>query len=319
MKKPARVLAFALGGGGARGALQVGALRALLEAGVHPDLLVGTSIGAVNAAYLAMHGFSRESLTGLESAWQDAAHAGLLPDNYVRIALRTLLNRTRGETVQRAREFCVRHGLGPDLCFRDLQGPRLFLVSADLNGGQVVLYGTDPGELVLEGVLASAAIPPWIMPRPRGDRLLIDGGLLSNVPIEPAMSQGATEIVALDLDEPRPIGPAHGIGPFVSQMMHTLHEHQVHLEKQLASARGVRVHHVPLTGDSPVAVWEFERAPALIDVGYQSMRRYLADHPELAGPEPVLSRWRRLLQRLSEVAVSARGRDNRPGMKELGR
>ena len=55
-------LAFVLGGGGGRGALQVGALRALLEAGLQPDLLVGTSAGAVNATYLAMRGFNLETL-----------------------------------------------------------------------------------------------------------------------------------------------------------------------------------------------------------------------------------------------------------------
>jgi predicted acylesterase/phospholipase RssA len=55
-------LAFVLSGGGARGALQVGALYALLEYGLQPDLLVGVSIGAANATYLAMNGFSKESL-----------------------------------------------------------------------------------------------------------------------------------------------------------------------------------------------------------------------------------------------------------------
>ncbi len=54
-------LAFVLSGGGARGALQVGALRALLEAGIKPDMLVGTSIGAANAALFALN----PSLDGL--------------------------------------------------------------------------------------------------------------------------------------------------------------------------------------------------------------------------------------------------------------
>lgn len=47
------MIAFVLSGGGSRGALQVGALQVLLEAGVRPDLLVGASAGVVNAAYLA--------------------------------------------------------------------------------------------------------------------------------------------------------------------------------------------------------------------------------------------------------------------------
>jgi NTE family protein len=54
-----KCLAFVLAGGGARGAMQVGALRALLEAGPKPDLLVGTSIGAVNAVGLALWGMDR--------------------------------------------------------------------------------------------------------------------------------------------------------------------------------------------------------------------------------------------------------------------
>jgi len=62
-------LAFVLAGGGARGALQVGARSALLEAGIRPDLLVGTAIGAINAAFLGLHGFTPEALDLLEAAW----------------------------------------------------------------------------------------------------------------------------------------------------------------------------------------------------------------------------------------------------------
>jgi NTE family protein len=69
------VVAFVLGGGGARGALQVGALYALLESGLQPDLFVGTSIGSVNAAFLALHGFSRQGLDRLAAAWREAARA----------------------------------------------------------------------------------------------------------------------------------------------------------------------------------------------------------------------------------------------------
>ena len=61
-----KCLAFVLGGGGARGAMQVGALRALIEAGLKPDLLVGTSIGAVNATGLALWGVSLAGIEALE-------------------------------------------------------------------------------------------------------------------------------------------------------------------------------------------------------------------------------------------------------------
>ena len=87
-------LAFVLSGGAARGALQVGALRALLEADIRPDMLVGTSIGAVNAAYLALRGVSLESIGRLAENWRDAAHADLLPTNYLCVTLSALFNRS---------------------------------------------------------------------------------------------------------------------------------------------------------------------------------------------------------------------------------
>src|SRR5512133_356989 len=70
--------AFVFGGGGSRGALQVGAMRALLEAGLVPDLLVGTSIGAANATGLALWGVDLEGLATLERVWDQVANAELL-------------------------------------------------------------------------------------------------------------------------------------------------------------------------------------------------------------------------------------------------
>ena len=73
-------LAFVLSGGGARGALQVGAMYALLECGLQPDLFIGASIGAANATFLALNGFSKESLDKLAiCSGSSAICADLLP------------------------------------------------------------------------------------------------------------------------------------------------------------------------------------------------------------------------------------------------
>jgi NTE family protein len=287
------VTAFVLGGGGARGALQVGALRALLEAGLRPDLLAGTSIGAANAAFLAMHGFTAGALDALEAVWHDAAERDLLPDNYMWLTIRALFNRAGLDVAHRIRDFFVGHGLDPDLRFGQLPGPRLVLVAADLKAGGTVLYGSDPDGSVLNGVLASTAIPPWVRPLAREGRLLMDGGVVSNLPIEPALAHGATAIVALDLADPRPVGPqAAGLGPFLFQFLSTVEQRHVHLEKQLAAARGVPVHHLRLQPEAPVAVWDFAQTAPLLERGYTLARRYLAEHPELARrKEPW---WRRL-------------------------
>ena len=102
-------LALALGGGGARGALQAGALRALLEANIQPDILVGTSVGAVNATHLALYGFTEASLDLLQRAWHDAATADLLPSNYLWLTVRALFNRFGHQSYQRIYDFFVAH------------------------------------------------------------------------------------------------------------------------------------------------------------------------------------------------------------------
>jgi NTE family protein len=294
--------AFVLGGGGARGALQVGALQALLEAGVGPDLVVGTSIGAMNGAFLSLHGFNAAALARLRQAWQEGAEADLLPDNYLWLTVRSLFNRPGSEVIHGMRRFLVAHGLDPELRFGDLPGPRLILVAADLAGGCAKLYGTEPEHLVLAAVLASAAIPPWVRPLAQDGSLLMDGGIVSNLPIEPALAQGATEIVALDLADARPAGSlSRGLGPFLYQLLQTVEQRQIYLEKELAAARGARLHHVHLRSEAPVAVWDFPRSPSLLEPGYQQMHEYLAAHPELLqSPRQAPSTWwQRLLRSLS--------------------
>lgn len=273
-----RNLAFVLGGGGSRGALQVGALRALLEADILPDMLVGTSIGAVNATFLALHGLNLEGIAGLEQAWYDAAEVSLLPANYLWLTVRTLFNRSTGNVYHRMRDFFIAHGLPPELRFKDIEQVQLFVVATDLNAACVVLRGQDRQDFVLEAVLASTALPPWISPLEKDGQLLVDGGAVSTLPIEPALSQGATEIIALDLYDERVITQAgQGFGPFVGKLLYTVERRQAELELALAAARRVPVRHVSLRGKEPVFLWDFQKTEHLIDLGYETMSRELAN------------------------------------------
>ncbi len=279
--------AFVLGSGGARGALQVGALRALYEAGLRPDLLVGTSIGAANAAYLAVHGFTPEGLRGLEEVWHDAAGRDLLPSNFLRITVRFLLGspRARERQLARFREFFVEHGIRPEITFGDLELP-LVLVATDLARFDPVYYGRDPSESVLEGLLASIALPPWVTPLERGERLLMDGGLLSVLPVEPALSQGATRIVALNLADPRDVDAVasadrSGVGPLLARMLVAVEYRQIYLEARLAKERGVPLFVLNLRAERPVPLWDFRRSRELIEEGYEQARRQIARWPRM--------------------------------------
>lgn len=277
-KKPTvserRRLAFVLSGGGARGALQVGALRALLEAGYRPDLLVGTSIGAVNATFLAVHGVSLESIPKLISAWEDAASAELMPANYLWLSLRAIFNRPMKSILEQMRNFYIAHGLDPALRFGDIKDVQLVLVAADLNGGRPILYGRNPNQSVLEGLIAATTLPPWISPLEIDGSLLMDGGAVSNLPVEPALTFGATEIIALDLLDTR--GPSTvppGFSQFLAKLLVTVTKRQIEVELALAEARGAKVRRINLIGNRPIQLWDFKYALELIEQGYQIARR----------------------------------------------
>lgn len=268
-------LAFVLGGGGARGALQVGALRALLEEGITPDLLVGTSIGAVNATYLALHGLNDHTLDELENVWRDTMEYNLLPANYLWLSVRAVFGQPDGTTMGRIREFILEHGLTEQIRFADIRGIELYLVAADLNSGLPILYGCDAGQSVLEGVLASTALPPWVYPVEVDGKMVVDGGFASNLPIEPAMTCGATEIIALDLFDPLAVNFDPGRKPFLSKVLASTIKRQSALEMALAEARGVDVKVISLMADYDVKMWDFSKTLELIRNGYDTTQGVL--------------------------------------------
>jgi NTE family protein len=270
-------LAFVLSGGGARGALQVGALRALLEAGYQPDLVTGTSIGSANGAFLAVHGFDLNGIEKLETIWQSTMREELLSSNLWWETMRILFKSRNGHTLQKIRDFAIESGLLPDLRFCDLDNVYLYLVAADLNSGKPVVFGLNPQDLVLDSVLASMTLPPWLIPQEKDGRYLMDGGAVSNLPVEAAVQQGAAEIIALDLFDPREEddSASPGIRPFLWKFNRAVENRQVELEIKLAEAKGVPVRHIILTSDPPVPMWDFRRSVDLMDQGYQQTREII--------------------------------------------
>ena len=269
-------LAFALSGGGSRGALQVGAMYALLEYGLQPDLMIGVSIGAANAAFVALNGFSRDSLDRLTSAWHSADSSDLMPDNYVWLTVRAMLSRSSMDPSHHVRDFFIRQGLTPDLSFTEVSHPSLVIVSADLNTGKPILHGTMPDDKILDAVLLSSALPPWFMPVRNQDRYLMDGAVVSNLPVEPAINLGATEVVALDLIDAREIIAAgDGVRGFFSRLIYSVGRRQSDLEMELAEARGIPLLYLCLTGETPVQIWDFTHTDDLIAQGYANARQVI--------------------------------------------
>lgn len=277
-------IAFVFGGGGSHGALQVGALHAMLEKGLQPGMLVGTSIGAVNAAFLAIHGFNRDSLDRLALAWRSVIDRDLFPTNFFWLTIRAMFGRVGDDPSTRIREFLIEYGLSPQMRFADLQHPRLVVVSSDLESGDAVLHGLTPEENVLEAVLVSSAIPPWTQPVKKHGRTLMDGAVVSHLPIEAAIRCGASEIIGLDLLDDRDMIPGDlEAVEMVEQMINAVAKRQIDLEVALAEARGIPIQILSLIGKDPISILDFSHTDKLITQGYEQALKFLND---LKNPPP---------------------------------
>ncbi|MBN2046514.1 MAG: patatin-like phospholipase family protein [Anaerolineaceae bacterium] len=271
--------AFVLGGGGSRGALQVGAIRALFERGIHPDLLVGSSIGAVNAVGLAMQGINLQGIAELEEMWHQVVNAQLLDPRIPALILRAVIGRPSSSTRRKIEQFFISTGIDYQLTFGDLEPARLAVISADIETGQPVIYGQNPEQSVLEAVLSSIALPPWFSPIEKENHAMIDGGALSNLPIEPALNLGATEIYALDLDDDSTLAAIDysSFARFVWKCIYAVSRRIVNLELALAEARGVPVYYLEFQGIAQQPVWDFSHYQEWIRAGYEKANQKLAE------------------------------------------
>lgn len=180
-------LALVLGGGGSKGALQVGLYRALCEIGLRPDLIVGSSVGAVNGAYIAAGVGPR----ALARGWAGLARKDLFSYNWS--ILWKGLSASSVFSPAPLRGVLSRHL--PFRRFDELTVP-LSVVTTHLSAGEPCIW--ERGDVV-EAVVASCSVPGLLPPVLGPDGVLhVDGSLADNVPIEVAFERGATHVVAMN-------------------------------------------------------------------------------------------------------------------------
>ena len=174
---------LALGGGGARGFAHIGVMRVLESEGVKPDMIAGTSIGGLLGALFAAGCSSQVA----EKFVRDMSIARLLDLNPLKDMLRlSELKKMLGAHIPKT--------------FEELPMP-LCLTATDLVTGRgVYLYQGD----LLEAIGCTIAFPGAIDPTWVGERLLTDGGLLNQVPVDALHFLGANRILAVDV---RPLAP----------------------------------------------------------------------------------------------------------------
>jgi NTE family protein len=183
--------AFVLSGGASLGATQAGMLQALYERAVRPDLFVGTSAGALNAAFAATRPSTVEAAIELQHVWRGLTRSHVFPASPLTAALGALGARDHSFPSSGLRRVIERHC---DFARLEEAAIPVHVVAADVLSGEEVLLSRGPA---VDALLASAAIPGVFPPVELDGRLLVDGGIVDNAPIAQAVELGADRVFVL--------------------------------------------------------------------------------------------------------------------------
>ncbi|HVV08811.1 patatin-like phospholipase family protein [Amycolatopsis sp.] len=275
-----RPVGFVLGGGGSLGAIQVGMLQALTEAGLTPDLVVGTSVGSLNGAVLALD--PGDAVNRLRKTWvhmtrHEAFPGGLLSQ------VRTLRHAKTHLFPNDGLATIIAEHLGAETTFEDLALP-LGVVTTDVDTAEPRLFRTGPLRPTL---LASSAIPGIYPPVSHEGKLLYDGGLVANVPMRQALGMGAKSLVVLDCAFPGQVpSPLRTMAEVLMYTAMVSMRNQAVLEAPYAAAE---VPVVYLPGPAPVRLSPLdfshteELAAGACEAATEYLKGLVVDGPGLYG------------------------------------
>jgi NTE family protein len=275
---PAGQVAFVLGGGGVLGAHEVGMLRALAERGIDPDMVLGTSVGAVNGAFCA----ADPTLAGIErlaELWRDSGWSGRSAGATLRRLSTLARSGTHLEALTEMRERLV--AVLPVRRVEELRVP-FQCVAASIE--RAAEHWFDRGPLA-EVVLASCAVPGILPPVAIDGEHFIDGGIVNSIPVSRAVLLGARTIYVLQVGRlEQPLKPPRwpwevGLVAFEVARRHRF-AHDLH-----SLPEGVELHVLPTGGSAapayndPTAPLRIRRMIGTIDrqinSAYEASLRYL--------------------------------------------
>jgi NTE family protein len=261
--------AFVLSGGASLGAIQVGMLEALFERGVAPDLIVGTSAGAINGAFIASRDPTPETTRALAEVWRGLRRGTIFPANPLTGFIGFI-----GRSDHLVPDGNLRRVIGRHLEIDRLEQARvpLHVIATDVATGQELRISRGPA---VDAVMASAAIPAVFAPVEFEGRRLMDGGVSDNTPISHAIELGAEEIYVL------PTGYACGLPArpkgALAMLLHAMSllvQQRLQLEVELYRDR-CRLVVLPPPCPQEVQPIDFSQAEQLIARGLEDSRDFL--------------------------------------------
>ena len=265
--------AVVMSGGANLGAVHVGMLKALIEHGVTPDLIVGTSVGALNGAYMSSR-WNVEGVAALDRVWTGITRRNVFPARLIGGFLGFI-----GRRDHLVRSDGLRRLIRRNVQFERLEDAPipLHVVATDLLSGTDRRFASGPS---VDAVLASSAIPAIFPPVDIEGRPFIDGGVVDNTPISHAIDLEATTVWVL------PAGTACGLETApTSALAIALHAMSLlinrRLQRDVEEFQGrCDLHLVPPLCPVGISPTDFDQARGLIDRAYESTVAWLAsDRP----------------------------------------
>ncbi|PIB04050.1 patatin [Streptomyces sp. HG99] len=264
-------MAVVVGAGGVLGAAHVGVGYALEERGFVPDMIIGTSVGALNGAIAAAH--PDRAAPWLDHVWTRLRRREVYPLGY--LSSRASIFTDRG-----LRRLIARAGLPSRI--EQLAVP-FTAVAMDLGTGAPALL--DHGDLE-SALLASAAIPGMLPPVDREGRTLVDGGVIAYVPVLAALQSGAASVVVVssgpESSPLSPVVPPRRAGAVAARAGLLLMHHQIERDLHEVS-RHIPTVVLPTGIDAWPSPWDFGHSQRLISTASRTAGRFL-DGLRISGP-----------------------------------
>jgi NTE family protein len=297
-----KVFTFVLSGGANFGAMQASALQVLFEAGLRPEMAVGTSAGALNSIYIASYP-TLEGMQNLLEAWRTVGENEVGMPRIFTSMRRLIMGQTGLIPPEPLADFLTDQ-FPPDTStfgeLTQLNGIKAYNTAVCMETGELRIFGDDPQDRLIDGAMSSSAVPPFYPPWKVGDYHYLDGGVSAKLPIMAAIQRGATQIVALDINNA--MGSLNGTGNMISILGYSISlmtEDQTRREIEAARGTGISLRVIKLVPPADLDFWDYERVDELIELGRQQTKVALNREPIVISP-----RW--LVQLRRALAKTAR-------------
>ena len=259
--------AFVFSGGASLGAVEVGALKAIVEEGIQADLVLGTSVGSLNGAMYA-HNPTIKGVKDIENVWLNIKVWNVFTPspitpvfNITTFGLYLISPKNLRKLIKENMKFTR---------IEETQIP-LYIIATDIKSGDEIVF--DKG-LALEALMSSAAIPGVFPPQRMSDFIIVDGGIVNNAPISTAIRLGAQRIVIFPIGVPSPDQEPKTVAEMLIHSFIYILNRQLSTDIQLYKDKAELII-VPPPDSVNVGPHDFSKSKQLIDMSYKKAKDWL--------------------------------------------